>query len=552
MKKTKRLGSIIIALALVMLSTVTSFAATDTDVLDHVFEAYQIFKAESVNDEYLTNVQWGSAFTSSNRASYFLRDLLNEEAFEDENGVSIFEDCDTAGEVAEVLSEYEDYSDVAKAFAKFAMDSKYVSYFEEVNHGEEISEAGYYLFVDATTDGLANTTIIKMVANQKVEIEVKTSVPQMEKKVMENSYDVNYESLTLGTENGFNYGTGYNDVADYSVGDAVPFRLYGTMPSTLDLFTEYYYSFVDTLSAGLAFTDDDADNTTVTLYNYVNGEYQATDVTDDFVVSFVENQDGTTTVKVTCEDILKIGGVTTDSIIVVDYNATLDEDAITGYDGNENVAYLEYSNNPNYPEDENGNRNTDETEEDRVIVFTYELDVTKVDTDENVLEGATFYILNEDDEYYSANGWVADEADAKLFTSDEDGMFVVDGLDEGTYTIIEKDAPEGYQPLDEDGITFVITADILPDVNDDDAQTWTSTAKDALYDFVAEITYDKNNAGTIEADKDTLVTDLQVINTKAYDLPGTGGMGTTLIYLAGGALILAALAFIVIKRRANA
>ncbi len=553
MKRTKRLGSIIIALALLMLSTVSSFAATDADtekeVLSHVFEAYQIFVGDSIEDEYLTNVEWGSAFTSTRNSSRFLGGLQTDEAF-DVNGVNIFEACETAEDVAKVLSNYEDDSDIAKAFATYSAASKYVTYFEEVKHGDEIGEAGYYVFVDTATTGAINPAIVKMAADGIVNIEVKTSVPQMEKKVMENSYDVNYESLTLGTETatdfvGINYGAGYNDVADYSIGDAVPFRLYGTMASTMNDYTSYYYAFVDELSLGLTFTQADADNTTVLLYDYVNGSYKLVDdVTDYFTVTFEENSNNTE-ITVACDDILAIDGITTTSIIVVDYEATLNEDAVIGYDGNENVAYLEYSNNPNVPD------STGETEKDKVIVFTYKLDVTKTDVDGNTLEGATFYLLNEDGKYYSANGWVANKSDAKLLESGKNGMFVVAGLDEGIYTIVEEDAPKGYKPLEE-GIKFEIISDILPDVDDDDAQLWTTTAEDALFDFVAEITYDKENAAEITADENTLTASLEVINTKVYDLPGTGGTGTTLIYIVGGAFILTALALIVFKRRANA
>ena len=558
MKKTKRIGSIIISLALVILSTVSSFAATDAkteqEVLTHTFEAYQIFVGDSVENEYLTNVDWGSAFTSVRNTTRFLSGLQTSEAF-DVNDINIFEDCDTAEDVARVLSDYEDDSDIAKAFATYAANSNYVTYFEEVKHGETIGEAGYYVFVDTATTGAINPAIVKMAADGVVNIEVKTSVPQMEKKVMENSYDVNYESLTLGTETatgfeGISYGTGYNDVADYSIGDAVPFRLYGTMASTMNDFKSYYYAFVDELSAGLTFTEDDADNTRVSLYNYVNGSYKfVDDVTDYFTVDFVENADNTE-VTVACDDILEIEGITTTSILVVDYSATLNEDAVIGYNGNENVAYLEYSNNPNVP------TSVGETEEDRVIVFTYKLDVTKIDTDENVLADAKFYLINAYGEYYAGNikndgaYWVEDKEDAKLLVSDKNGMFIVAGLDEGEYSIVEAEAPKGFKPLEEE-IVFEIYADIIPDVDDDDAQNWTTTAEDALYDFGAELIYNKENAGSITSDVDTLTASLEVMNTKVYDLPGTGGTGTTLIYIVGGACVLAALALIVIKRRAN-
>ena len=58
--------------------------------------------------------------------------------------------------------------------------------------------------------------------------------------------------------------------------------------------------------------------------------------------------------------------------IVIFYDAVLNENAEIGLPGNENSAYLEFSNNPN-------GEGTGQTTEDTVIVFTYELDGTKVD-----------------------------------------------------------------------------------------------------------------------------------------------------------------------------
>ena len=40
-----------------------------------------------------------------------------------------------------------------------------------------------------------------------------------------------------------------------------------------------------------------------------------------------------------------------------------------------------------------------------------------------------------------------------------------------------------------------------------------------------------------------------VINTKGSELPDTGGIGTTIFYIAGGLLVLCALALVVVKRR---
>ena len=43
----------------------------------------------------------------------------------------------------------------------------------------------------------------------------------------------------------------------------------------------------------------------------------------------------------------------------------------------------------------------------------------------------------------------------------------------------------------------------------------------------------------------------QVVNNKGSELPETGGMGTTVLYAAGTLMILAAAAFLVMKKKAE-
>ena len=547
MKTTKKIGSIITASALVMLSAVPCFAATaeevKEEVLSHSFEVYQIFSATSVEDEYLTDIDWGYSFKTTTQKRNFLNGLQSEEAFE-VNGENIFAGCEDAEDTARVLDEYEDNSLIVKEFANYVISSGYVTrVYATVTNGDTIEDAGYYVFVDTADSDIINPTFIKMVANGKVEIEVKASVPQMEKKVQENSIDDNYTSTTLGTVAdefvGIEYGEGYNDVADYSVGDTVPFKLFGTMASTMDDYDTYYYAFHDELSTGLTYEND----AKVSLYELTNGEYVfVSDVTSYFDTDTV----GNTELTIACENVLDIPSLTATSILVVDYTATLNSSAIVGYNGNLNVAWLEYSNNP-FDETSTGN-----TEEDKVIVFTYAINVIKTDAEDEdkKLADAEFYLMNADGKYYADGAWVDDKNVATALVTDKNGSFIVTGLDEGEYTLVEETAPKGYKALESE-ITVKIDANIIPDVNAEDAQSWTTTAQNAMASF--DVTIDNaDNAATLIEDGAPLTAVLEVINTSVFDLPGTGGMGTTLIYIAGAAFVALAVTLIVIKRRANA
>ena len=87
MTTTKKIGSIIAASALVMLSTVPCFAANDDavkeEVLSHSFKVYQVFKGTSVGEEgYLTDIDWGYSFRTSAQKNDFLYGLQEEEVFE--------------------------------------------------------------------------------------------------------------------------------------------------------------------------------------------------------------------------------------------------------------------------------------------------------------------------------------------------------------------------------------------------------------------------------------------------------------------------------------
>ena len=561
MKMVKKLTGIIMAFAVIMLSTMSAFAAnpeTEREILSHEFNAYQIFTATGVEDKYLTDVEWGNMFGGTRQRNLFLNSIKTSDDFK-VGGVNIFADCEEADDVARALADYDDYSDIAKAFASHAYDYANVTFGGPYKNGDTISSAGYYLFEDTTTKGVTNPVILKMAADSKVHIEGKASVPQVEKKVKENTYDTDYASKTIYAEiNGskipLNYGKGYNDVADYCIGDSVPFELIGTIPENFDEFKSYYYAFNDTLSKGLTFTAADAAATTVSLYDVKSGRYSfVTDVTDAFDVDFsVNRRTGETTLTVVCDDILKaIPELTVNSVLIVNYNATLNDSAVVGFDGNTNEVYLEYSNNPNTPTSHG------ETPTDKVIVFTYELDVNKYDTASKPLEGAEFYLLNAKGEYYSSSSttgsyWVKNEADAELIRSDKNGLFMVRGVDKGTYILREKTAPTGFKVLAHD-IKFTILAKILPDIDDDRAQNWNTTAKDALIDFAATLDSDPDNAVTdfkVSEVSDATVT-IDIVNTKVYDLPGTGGIGTTIFYVAGGVLVAAAIVLIVVKRRAK-
>lgn len=573
MKKFRKLGGILLAVVIVAVSLFSAMAVDDPkDLTTHSYYAYQIFKAEgykrdaaSTENDSIVNVQWGSAFTTKEQKTAFINGLKSTAPF------SAAKSLKTAEDIAKVLSEDGDDSDVAKDFAKytakFAIENNLTRMEGTYKNGAKFAQTGFYLFLDATEtnnqeDVVANAVVSKMKANEAVNITVKVTVPTLEKKVKENTYNGNAASGINTAYGEYKYGEGYNDAADYCIGDTVPFELIGTMAEGMEYYDSYYYGFVDTLCAGLTFDKSKA-NVEIYLYNPdANGKYDK--VGDELVRAgkFTYTPDANDANKVTfaCENILEISGVNSKSRIVVNYNAVLNNKAVVGYNGNENKAYLEYSNNP-LPTPGGTTPSKGKTPEDKVIVFTYSLDVNKIDKNTGAaLDGAEFYLLNEQGKYYcmAASGlpyWGTVSKAVKI-TPDANNVFTVKGLDKGTYKLVEVKAPKDYRPL-ENPVVIDVNAVILPDYDDTAAQNWIDG--DAHSALLAQggntlgysvskndrVTPNSNDYVSVDGKKVT------VSNEKTYILPGTGGEGTTLIYIIGGALIVAAAGLFIVKRRSS-
>ena len=392
--------------------------------------------------------------------------------------------------------------------------------------------AGYYLVKDSgTVTGQDSYTkfILQVVGDTSVA--VKSDVPTVEKKVKENvkqvtgNNDVRIPEYILTAQ--------YNDVADYNIGDKVPFELIGTLPDNLADYDTYKYYFHDTLSTGLTYNSD--------AVVYVVNEGVKTDVTSAFTITC---DNGALEIK--CDDItaIEVVTVTKDSYIVVDYTATLNTAAVIGLEGNPNEVYLEFSNNPN----EGGEGDTGTTPEDKVIVFTYELDVTKVDgQDKNKkLEGAEFKLRNTAGKWavvnddFKVTGWAQTEEAGSTLTSNADGLFKVIGLDDGTYYLKETKAPTGYNLLANEIELKVIATTV-------NNQTWAYTPSDALTALQIKV-----GTETTDGNTGSGIVGTTVENNAGATLPSTGGIGTTIFYVLGGMLVVCAVVLMVSKKRMSA
>lgn len=505
--------ALLAAFALVLAMAVPAFADEATCSITapnngHTYEVYQIFTGTLTEDngtKVLSDIKWGKNGIND-RTAVTVGESVPETVLNAIKGVAAESD-------SEKLAVIEKYVNLTSA-------DKYGT----VSDSSSLSvPAGYYLIKDADNayDNKhdAYTQFIVEVAGN-VNFKPKTDYPTVEKKVQENS---------KATDTTGDYGERYNDVADYSIGDAVPFKLIGSVPDMSQYSTSYKYTFHDTLANSLK-APDKADVKVYMSSNKAGSGKQ--DITSNFTVT-VSGQE----ITVHTEDLKAIDGISAGKYILVEYSAVLNSNAAINNDnvadtdkGNINKVYLTYSNNPRN-ESEAG-----KTPEDTVIVFTYKIEATKVDGETSKeLQGVTFriYKMSGDDKLYAqvAEGklkdWITTADDNCVLTSGKDGKFSLAGLDDGTYFIEEINPLPGYNSID--------PVEIQVNGKTNNGQDGNGATSE-----LTSVTF------TVGGKTENAIT---IVNQSGTVLPSTGGMGTTVFYVVGGGLMAVAVVLLVTKKR---
>lgn len=498
MKTIKRSIALVLAMILALAMSVTVFAAPNADqntfsltlnkaVKGHTYEAYQILSGDlSADKATLSNIKWGEGINAEGQTAL---------------GGDAAEYAKTLAEMGNNSSELKEQAQIIGANLASASGSVTVTDPDAKNVISNL-KPGYYLIKDKddSLQGQESYTEFILHVTDDVDANVKADVPSVEKKVKDTN-DTTGET------------TGWQDSADYDIGDDVPFQLTATLANNIESYKTYSLKFNDTLSKGLDYNND----AVIKLGDKV--------VTDSFTSSYDETAK---TLTFTCDNILAFGAKNSDKI-VVEYTAKLNENAEIGAAGNPNTVYLDFSNNPN----NGGEGDRGKTPEDKVIVFTYKLTVNKVDKENKPLTGAEFSLFKK----VKVDG--KDELELvevkKILSTNAEGtVFGFTGLDDGTYVLRETKTPDGYNSIEDQ--TFTISA--KHDENSDDPK-------------LTELTGDVASGSIIDLgvmlEKGELSTD--VVNNKGSVLPSTGGAGRVAIYVIGAILVLGGGIVLVTKKR---
>ncbi|MFR8475887.1 MAG: SpaH/EbpB family LPXTG-anchored major pilin [Agathobacter rectalis] len=366
----------------------------------------------------------------------------------------------------------------------------------------------------------------------------------------------------------------WGHVADYSVGDAVPYKITVNVPSNITKLKEFT----------LTDTPNNLHDNTDTIKMYDLSDPDKTDIVKDgeeiTKIWSVAQDKGADGFKITFspENMTSYAGHT----LVIEYNATLKATAVKTIAGNPNTATLEYTNvilpdkvdnnNPNKPKDNPGKDKI----EDSTAVYTFDFKIHKTDSNNYALNGAEFDLYKSVDadtegalttEQAKALGLPANKTwkkvnDDPLVTSGEGnlkGEVTQSGLRNDEYYLIETKAPQDYNLLK---APVAIKLNILYTTTWEENKEWdnntdgtTILKKHDISTKTTTFTQGENSTGTVvEVNKDNDINGTMtetIINRKGFELPKTGDIGTAMFLIIGIGGMLAAV-YIMLRGRKRA
>ena len=481
MRKPNKLVALIFAIlaSIAMLLPTSAYAASGTNndngsitINDaepgHTYNAYQVLVLESYNTEakaysYKANTKWADWLKT--QTQYVAIDAQGYVTWVDGADVATF---------AKAAIAYAEANNITAAGTQTAPAASEGQQYSTVTF--QNLNLGYYL-VNTTVGTLCslNTTTPDVVMKEK------NDLPGINKEVKEDSTD------SWGDEN------------TAEIGQTVEFKTTISAKPGAESYVLH-----DVMSAGLTLDPESIEAAGLTKgQNAQSGDYHviATGLTDGCTFEVVFHQSYLDT-------------ITSDTNIVVTYDAVVNENAVIAGDGNSNKTQLKFGEDSDY-----------ETTWDETKTYTYKVDVVKTDGSNKVLDGAEFKLYdaktggNEIALVKVSDGVYrfAKDGETGVAATTKNGQLEIKGFDANTtYWLEETEAPEGYNKLAGRVEIAVKDANIDATVNGD--------------------TWHEGDGG------------VHIVNKTGSELPSTGGIGTAIFYALGGALVLGAIVFLSRKR----
>lgn len=346
--------------------------------------------------------------------------------------------------------------------------------------------------------------------------------------------------------------------ADYNIDDKVPYRIKIDVPSNITKLKDFTLTDtpthltddIDSIKMTYKANESDAEDTeikeTENTKQIWSAEKTTGSNTDGFVITFHP------------ENMAAYAG----KQIVISYEATLKDDALTTIEGNPNTASLEYSNSilpdsSTAPGEENPKPGKDKIE-DNAVVYTFSLKIDKradkVDGDK--LDGVKFDLYKEvQDNGDNIDGTGLDSGKTwKKIASDlttKDGEVTKSGLANGTYYLVETKTVSGYNLLK---APVEVKLDIQYKTSMKETWQWEtytdSNGKEAKKLVKHTIDSSKTSFTEKSVASDGTHTET-IINRKGFELPKTGDIGTAMFLIIGIGGMLAAV-YIMLRGRKRA
>ena len=362
---------------------------------------------------------------------------------------------------------------------------------------------GYY--VVTTTQGNQTISVDSTMPNVTI-VDKNSSTPSNLTKTAKDGDNVNIGdtvtyTVSFKTSNYYGAGNDAKQIASYTITDTLPAFLSNVKVTSITI-----------KQAGVADID----------YK-VNGAVPQFDTdTKSITIPWVD-ENGTSLYKNGAE-------------IVITYTAVVTDKAAIDGAGNTNKVTVTWTT-------EGGTQPGPGKLEKEETIFTYAIALKKVNDKGVALPGAVFefpfYVKStpDDDGAYIYAGKDAGEGLTNRITTPGDGVIVVKGVKAGTYKITEFKAPDGYNKL-----TGSVTVEAK--------KTGETTTHTTVYlDENGDTTDTKTEKEVTVNIANIAATVLVVVNKAGTQLPSTGGMGTTIFYVLGSALVLGAVVLLVTKKR---